>query len=87
MNDEMMNKLKAAVQKQTDGFDPNAEEQDESLEFHETETVDLGTLYGRFATTSNSIMLWVGMFWAFGFGAAMPGFCFFFGELIDDMGT
>jgi ATP-binding cassette subfamily B (MDR/TAP) protein 1 len=84
---EKIKEIKLAVQKKVDAYDPEAEQRDENLEFHETETVGIGVLYGRWASSSNICLLWFGLAWACAFGGALPGFCFFFGELIDDMGT
>jgi hypothetical protein len=57
------------------------------LEFQETDAVSNGVLFGRFAGATETFLLWFGLSWSAIFGAALPGFCFIFGELINDMGS
>ena len=76
-----------AVQRAVKDFDPNADGRDESLEFHETETVSTYEMFNRFADGCDKILLWNGFFWSFLFGASLPGFCVIFGELVDDLGS
>jgi len=40
----------------------------------------------RYADGGDKCRLFIGLFSAFVFGAALPGFCFAFGAMIDDMG-
>jgi len=40
----------------------------------------------RYADGSDKCYISVGLFWAFLFGGALPGFCFVFGAMLDDMG-
>ena len=75
------------MEKAVAAYDPQAEEKDENLEFQETDTVSNGVLFGRFAGPSETFLLWFGLGWSLVFGAALPGFCFVFGELINDMGS
>jgi len=41
----------------------------------------------RYASGSDICYMTVGLINAFIFGASLPGFCFVFGEMIDDMVT
>lgn len=68
-------------------FDPDAEERDESLEFHETEAVGYFEMLTRFSNGCDKALLCIGFFWSMVFGGAMPGFSVVFGELIDDLGA
>lgn len=40
----------------------------------------------RYADGTDKVTIFIGLFAAFIFGATLPGFCFFFGEMIDKMG-
>jgi len=40
----------------------------------------------RYASGSDLLLLWSGLFGAFVFGAAMPAFCYYFGTMIDGVG-
>lgn len=85
--DEKTKEILEAVDKRVKAYDPEAGEEDENIEFHEKETVTFTELITRFASGGDYILLLCGCFWSTGFGAAMPGFCLVFGELIDDMGA
>ena len=47
----------------------------------------MGETLFRFADTTDKVYFYFGAFASFGFGAALPGFCLFFSELIDNMGA
>jgi len=79
--------LQESIAKAVKSYDPNAEERDESLEFHETEAVGFCEMLTRFSDGCDKAMMYMGFIWSFLFGASMPGFCIVFGELVDDMGT
>jgi len=40
----------------------------------------------RYADGSDKCYIYIGLFWAFLFGGSLPGFCFVFGAMLDDMG-
>lgn len=40
----------------------------------------------RYASGGDKCYLYIGLFNAFIFGASLPGFCFVFGAMIDEMG-
>jgi len=56
------------------------------MEFTQTESVGFGEMAFRYASGGDKIYMYIGLFNAFLFGATLPGFCFAFGEMIDDMG-
>jgi len=41
------------------------------------------TMVTRYSDCGDLMLLWFGLFGSFGFGAAMPAFCFYFGTMID----
>jgi len=41
------------------------------------------TMVTRYSDCGDLMLLWFGLFGCFGFGAAMPAFCFYFGTMID----
>ena len=86
-NDPRTAELQEALSKAVKSYDPEAEERDESLEFHETEAVSFCEMITRFSDGCDKILAYTGFFWSFLFGASMPGFCIIFGELVDDMGS
>ena len=49
--------------------------------------VDTKTILFRFADSCDLVYFWLGAMGSAGFGAALPGFCLFFGEMIDDIGA
>jgi len=85
-SDPKINDIGVAVEKAVKTYDPEAEERDESLEFHETEAVPFCKMLTRFASGCDMTLAYIGFFWSFIFGGSMPGFCIIFGELVDDMG-
>jgi ATP-binding cassette subfamily B (MDR/TAP) protein 1 len=85
--DPKTKELHEAIQNAVKDFDPNAEERDESLEFYETETVTFWEMMTRFADGCDKVLMFIGFFWSFLFGSAMPGFCLVFGGLVDDLGS
>lgn len=83
--DENVNQVKKLVEKAVADYDPQAEEKQE-LEFQGREVVDASVVFNRFSSTGDKLLFYNGLFWSFIFGAALPTFCFVFGELIDDIG-
>lgn len=86
LGNDRLKDVSEAVDKAVKEYDPEAENEDENLEFKEKETLDAGVLFSRWSDGGDKLLLANGFFWSFLFGAAMPGFCIIFGELIDDMG-
>lgn len=84
---DKIKEIKDTVLERTKDFDPNEQEKDENLEFHETDVSTMGELFHRFATGGGLVLLYIGLFFSFIFGASLPAFCVVFGELIDDMGN
>ena len=78
--------LRKAVGEKVAGYVPD-EAQDESAEFTGTEMITVKEILFRFADKGDLCYFYVGAFASFGFGAALPGFCFIFGELIDKLGA
>ena len=66
-------------------YDPAAEE-DADLEF-KGDSIGWWDLVTPYASCGDYTMLWTGFAMAFLFGASLPGFCLFFGGMIDDMGS
>lgn len=81
-----MVQLREAVEKSVAEFDPLADNQDENVEFTQTDTVPFSAMAFRYADGTDKLFIFIGLFAAFLFGASLPGFCFVFGALIDDMG-
>ena len=73
------------VQDKVATYDPAAEEEAD-VEF-KGDSIGWWELVTPFATCCDYTMLWIGLSMAFLFGASLPGFCLFFGGMIDDMGS
>ena len=86
IDDPKQKELYDAIQKAVKDFDPNAEQQDENLEFKETDAVGVGEMFSRFADGCDKTLMYIGFFWSALFGASTPAFCVVFGELINDLG-
>lgn len=77
--------LRKIVEEKVAAYKPDDE--DENAEFTGTEMVSASEILFRFANSCDLVYFWLGVFGSFGFGAALPGFCLFFGDMIDDMGA
>ena len=86
-SDPKVNEIHSAVSEAVKNYVPTPENQDENLEFAETEEAPLCEMFNRYSTTCDKILLWNGFFWSFIFGGSMPGFCIVFGALVDDLGA
>lgn len=62
------------------------DQKDENAEFTGTDMISVGQILFRFADSSDLVYFYIGVFSSFCFGGALPGFCLFFGEMIDAMG-
>lgn len=60
--------------------DPNASE------FKGTELLTFKQMLFRYANSCDKAYLMCGSFFSLCFGLVLPGFCLFFGNMIDDMG-
>jgi len=80
-----MTKLREAVEASIKAYDPSTENVDENTEFTQTESVSFGEMAFRYASGGDKFYMFVGMLFSFLGGASLPGFCFVFGEMIDDM--
>lgn len=78
--------LRKLIEKQVADYVPD-EQKDENAEFTGTEMVDTSQILFRFADSGDLVYFWLGAFASFCFGGALPGFCLFFGEMIDEMGA
>ena len=45
------------------------------------------TMVTRYADATDMLLLFAGLFGAFGFGACMPAFCYYFGTMIDGVAS
>lgn len=61
------------------------DQKDENAEFHGTEMISVNEILFQFADGEDIIYFSIGAFASFAFGGALPGFCLFFGEMIDSM--
>ena len=77
-----MTELVDLVQKQTSSYKPDVSEEEKS-EFETTEKISWLEMVGRNAETSDYLGLFAGMFMSMLLGAALPGFCLIFGNMID----
>ena len=59
---------------------------EETSDFTETESVGVCTIYSKYVPCAEQLMAWIGVFSAILFSACLPGFCLFFGEMIDGVG-
>lgn len=72
-----------------EAYDPDAqeEEQDENVEFKGKDVATMSELFFKFAGVTDNVNFSCGMFFSVVMGMVLPGFCFIFGELIDEMGA
>ena len=64
------------------GYNPEKKDEEE----WEGEQIGWYTMVTRYADGADMCYLYAGLFGAFAFGAAMPGFCYYFGTMIDGVG-
>jgi hypothetical protein len=73
------------IAKKVSEYDPKEKVSDHS-EFKTTEKIPFMTVVGTYADFGDKVLMAVGTFACMIFGAAMPGFCFMFGDMIDKVG-
>lgn len=73
------------IAKKVSEYDPKVEVKNHS-EYKTTEKVPFSTVVGKYADFGDKMLMVVGTFSCMVFGAAMPGFCFMFGDMIDKVG-
>lgn len=59
----------------------------EEIKEFEGEEMGFFDMVFRFASTKDKLMWWVATLNSVAFGAAMPGFCLFFGDMIQGVGA
>jgi hypothetical protein len=60
----------------------NPEKKEDESEW-QGEKIGWYSMVTRYADCGDLLLLWAGLFGAFGFGACMPAFCYYFGSMID----
>jgi len=63
----------------------NPDKKDDESEW-EGEQIGWFAMVTRYASAGDLALLYAGLFGSFCFGAAMPGFCYYFGTMIDGVG-
>ena len=82
--DEQLKEIRKAVEEKVKDFNPD-EEQDEDVEF-KGDSIGWSDLWKPYANCCDLFLLISGFIMAIIFGGSLPGFCLFFGEMIDSMG-
>ena len=49
--------------------------------------ISVSEILYKYADSTDMVYYYCGALASFGFGAALPGFCLFFGDMIDSMGA
>ena len=65
----------------------NPEKKDEEESEWTGEQIGWYTMVTRYANGTDLLLLYAGLFGAFGFGACMPAFCYYFGTMIDGVAS
>ena len=74
------------IEKKVSEYDPNKAAVEDDAEFDTTETMGFFEIIMRQANACDKFLLTFSIFFSILFGAAMPGFCLFFGEMVDGVG-
>lgn len=84
--EDELNQLRKSIEEKVASYVPD-DQKDVKSDFQGTEMIPLKQLLFRFANSCDKMYLFIGALAAGAFGAVLPGFCLFFGEMIDDMGV
>ena len=74
------------IVKKVSEYDPKVNVNEYS-EYKTTEKVPFSTVVNKYADFYDKMLMAVGTFSCMIFGAAMPGFCFMFGDMLDKVGA
>lgn len=80
-----MNDYRKLIEDKVANFVPD-DKKDENAEFHGTEMISVKEILFRYADSTDMFYYYCGTLASVGFGGALPGFCLFFGDMIDKMG-
>lgn len=81
-----MNDMRKLIEKRVAAYVPD-DQQDENAEFTGTDMISISSLLFKYADSTDLCYYYCGILASIGFGGALPGFCLFFGDMIDSMGT
>lgn len=83
--EEEMAELRKMIEEKVEKYVPDDQE-DPDAEFTGKDMLSTGQILFRFSDWGDLGFFWAGIIASTGFGGALPGFCLFFGEMIDGMG-
>ena len=81
-----MHDYRKLIEDKVAAYEPD-QQKDENAEFTGTEMISVNDILFRYADKTDLIYYYCGAAASFGFGGALPGFCLFFGDMIDKMGA
>ena len=80
-----MNEMRGLIEKKVSSYVPD-DQKDENAEFVGSDMITVNELLFKYADSTDMFYYYCGALASFGFGGALPGFCLFFGDMIDTMG-
>lgn len=83
--DKLFNDFRADVKKRIDDFKGREKGTDEEATFDTTEEIPTGALFLRQANCCDKCIMFAAFICSFIMGGGMPGFSFFFGEMINGL--
>lgn len=85
-SEDDMKEMRKVIEDKVAAYVPD-DQQDDDAEFTGTEMISLSELLFTFANKGDICYLMCGLLASAAFGAALPGFNLFFGDMVDSMGT
>ena len=83
--DKLFNEFRADIKKKIENYNEQ-HSVDTTSEFNTTEELPVGELFFRFANGCDKCLAIIGTVCSIIYGAGMPGFSFFMGEMINGLG-
>jgi hypothetical protein len=84
LTEDKVKELTDLIKERTKKFDPK-DDPDAESEFTTTDSMGFMEMVNKVASSGDKCLLVFGLSNAAMFGASLPAFCLFFGEMIDDM--
>ena len=81
-----MNDMRKVIEEKVAAYVPE-DQQDENTEFTGTDMISVNDLMFKYTDKTDMCYFYSGIIASTLFGGALPGFCLFFGDMVDEMGA